>query len=155
MFLLKCKAGDMKDHLTMVQGHVNANTHMLENSSLGDILRDNIIREAIEEVRFPNNPMMKDFIGKCVFDKKLTPRLKFMTYDVLGEEITISKYHIGYIFDIDIPERYSHLIQMLTSNEPRINSSIIYDIRDGIPELADSWLVEIIKYYRLYGGYRQ
>jgi hypothetical protein len=99
--------------------------------------------------------MIKDFIGKCVFDKKLAPRLKFMTYDVLGDEMTISKYHIGYIFDIDLPERYSHLIQMLTSNEPRINSSIIYDIRDGIPELADSWLVEIIKYYRLYGGYRQ
>ena len=155
MFLLKCKVGDMQDNLTLVQGHVNATRDMLDTISFGDILRENVIRETVEEVRFPCNPLAKKLIAWCVFDKNISPKLKFLTLDVLGDNKNISKYHIGYIFDINIPDRFKYLTYLLSSNEPNKNVSKVYDIRKGVPDIADSWVVEIIKYYRRYGGYEK
>ena len=153
IFLLKCINGDMEGHLTLIQGHVNASRSIIENMPFGEILRENIIRETIEEVKFPFNPIAKKLLTWCVFDKNIVPKLKFLTYDVSGNDKNISSYHIGYIFDINIPDKFKYIIHLLSSNEKYKNSCVVYDIREGIPELADSWLVEIIKYYRKYDGY--
>ena len=151
MFLFNCKKSDMQGCLTLVQGHVNVTQAMVEQLSFGDILRDNIVREMFEEVKFPTNMKAKELLGACMFAGAINPRLKFMTYSIGSDEKSISDYHIGYIFDIDIPTKYGSLLHLLSSNEPKVNTSCVYNIEQGIPEKADSWLTEIIAYYRLYG----
>jgi hypothetical protein len=152
MFLFKCKKGDMQERITMVQGHVNATRAIVENMPFGEVLRANIVRELLEEVKIPSNRMAKELMARCMFDERFSPKLKFMTYDVLSNQSNISRYHIGYIFDIAIPTEYQDILKLLSSNEPHLNTSYIADITKDDLDNADSWLTEIINYYRLYGN---
>jgi len=152
MFLFKCRKGDMQERITMVQGHVNATRAIVENMPFGEVLRENIVRELLEEVKIPSNKIAKELMAKCMFDERFTPKLKFMTYDILSTPSTLSRYHIGYIFDIAIPTEYHDILKLLSSNEPHRNTSYIADITKDKLDNADNWLVEIIDYYRLYGN---
>ena len=142
LLLLECINGDMEGYLTIVQGHVRWDEEYL-NKDLNFMLTENLIREISEEIVFPKN-----------IDSRLSESLKtpeFIACNNFNDTIT-SWFHYGFIYELNLDklsENESFDISEIISNEKDKNIARVIDIySDDAKGKTDSWVTEIIDYYR-------
>jgi hypothetical protein len=99
-------------------------------------------------------PKVRESLMDLIFAEGLSSKVKFLTFSNNDDKKCISNYHIGYIYDLELPHEHEDLLNFIQSNEPLKNTAIVYDMKDGVPDNADSWLAEIIRYYSTYGVHK-
>lgn len=137
-FLLSNNDGDMHTYMTLIQGHVSDdNIEDIENKSLSEICKENLIREFFEEI----NPLDKKEDFSKYFEN-IEPSL-FITIDRTNYSL-ISNYHIGIIYTMEVP---METIYTLRSNESK-NTHFVYDMKkfpiDSVEVHLDDWVYLII-----------
>lgn len=137
-FLLSNNDGDMHTYMTLIQGHVSDNNiENIENRSLSEICKENLIREFFEEI----NPLDKKEEFSKYFEK-IEPSI-FLTIDRTNYSL-ISNYHIGIIYTMEVP---METIYTLRSNESK-NTRFVYDMKkfpiDSVEVHLDDWVYLII-----------
>ena len=137
-FLLSNNDGDMHTYMTLIQGHVSdTNIKDIENKSLSEICKENLIREFFEEI----NPLDKKEEFSKYFEN-IEPSL-FITIDRTNYSL-ISNYHIGIIYTMEVP---METIYTLRSNESK-NTHFVYDMKkfpiDSVEVHLDDWVYLIV-----------
>lgn len=137
-FLLSNNDGDMHTYMTLIQGHVSDNNiENIENRSLSEICKENLIREFFEEI----NPLDKKEEFSKYFEN-IEPSL-FITIDRTNYSL-ISNYHIGIIYTMEVP---METIYTLRSNESK-NTHFVYDMKkfpiDSVEVHLDDWVYLIV-----------
>lgn len=137
-FLLSNNDGDMHTYMTLIQGHVSDdNIEDIENKSLSEICKENLIREFFEEI----NPLDKKEDFSKYFEN-IEPSL-FITIDRTNYSL-ISNYHIGIIYTMEVP---METIYTLRSNESK-NTHFVYDMKkfpiDSVEVHLDDWVYLIV-----------
>ena len=145
--LLRRKTDDSQNKtLTLIQGHVaipefstdEEIDNYLTSTTLYDVLYDNMIREAEEEVR--------GLISVVYPSLPSTIHIEYFAnndYDASD----ISYYHIGFIFELVVDDLSS--LTKLESGEPNKHSLEIVNIEDVLNDpLLDNWVYEIFKLNR-------
>lgn len=138
IFLLSNNDGDMHTYMTLIQGHVSDdNIEDIENKSLSEICKENLIREFFEEI----NPLDKKEDFSKYFEN-IEPSL-FITIDRTNYSL-ISNYHIGIIYTMEVP---METIYTLRSNESK-NTHFVYDMKnfpiDSVEVHLDDWVYLIV-----------
>ena len=142
--LLRRKTDDSQNNtLTLIQGHVSIPEfktdkeidEYLTSTTLYDVLYDNMLREAEEEVR-----------GLISVVYPMLPSTMHIEYFANNDydASNISYYHIGFIFELKVDD-LSNLTK-LTSGEPNKHNLEIVNIADVLDDpLLDDWVYEIFK----------
>jgi len=142
--LLRRKTDDSQNNtLTLIQGHVSIPEFetdeeiddYLTSTTLYDVLYDNMLREAEEEV--------SGLISLVYPALPSTMHIEYFAnndYDASN----ISYYHIGFIFELKVDDLSS--LTKLVSGEPSKHSLEIVNIADVLDDpLLDDWVSEIFK----------
>ena len=137
-FLLSNNSGDMHTYMTLIQGHVSdTNIEDIENKSLSEICKENLVREFFEEV----NPLDKKEEFSKYFEK-IEPSI-FLSIDRTNYSL-ISNYHIGIVYTMEVP---METIYTLRSNESK-NTHFVYDMKkfpiDSVEVHLDDWVYLIV-----------
>lgn len=138
LLVLRCKNGDMKNRLTLVEGHVGFNDNPNEA-----FFKKELRREIAEELKIADRFL--PFFTRC--------RLKFNTMNFTDSE-SLSYKHYGYIFEYVLPKEFlsKFTSEYFRPGEPNKNDVVFIDYKNPDSykdENPDSWLIDIIDYYKI------
>lgn len=134
LLLLNNTKGDMSNSITIIQGHVDKSD---TNERLTDKLKNNLIREFFEEINTQDcSSKYLSFLNTC------KPQLLIVPNE--HNYSTISRFHMGIIYAMDVDEQSFYTIR---SNEEN-NEITYYDINsfpmNSIEVFLDSWALNLI-----------
>lgn len=142
--VLKSKEGRLKNKLTMIQGHVNADN--IEANGIvyanpyvmRSIVLDNLDKELDEELKI-NKAGKNESVLDYIMHKKYICSIQ-------TNDNKISEEHVGFIWVVNIEEKY---LEYITSGEPDKHDIELLTIQELYDEIdkgnVDTWLSKLAK----------